>query len=87
MPSSNLLDNPSPNGRNLVVEMKKKTYIKVPAGSLKRGNSIKLPDNRIVVLTQDAKPGTFAGMVILKWGESPQQYCHRSQNESVEKLG
>lgn len=65
---------------------KKKSFIKVQAKQLKRGNSIKLPDGRVVVLTKDAAPGTFAGMVILKWGEGPQQYCHRSQNENVEKL-
>lgn len=67
--------------------MPKKTFVKVQALRLKRGNSIKLPDGRVVTLTQDAKPGTFAGMVILKWGEGPVQYCHRSQNETVEKLG
>lgn len=64
--------------------MPKRRFIKVQAVNLKRGNGIKLPDGRVVVLTQDAKPGNFAGMVILKWGEGPQQYCHRSQNETVE---
>lgn len=64
--------------------MPKKHFSKVKAVSLKKGNSLKLPDGRIVVLTQDAKPGKFAGMVILKWGEGEHQYCHRSQNETVE---
>jgi hypothetical protein len=65
----------------------KQTFVKVQASKLKRGNRIKLPDGGIVTLTQDAQPGNFAGMVILKWGESPIQYVHRSQNETVEKLG
>lgn len=67
--------------------MSKKKFIKVQAKQLKRGNSIKLPDGRIVILTKDAQPGNFAGMVLLRWGESPRQYCHRAQNETVEKLG
>jgi hypothetical protein len=65
---------------------KKKTFIKVQAKQLKRGNSIKLPAGDVVTLTHDAAPGKFAGMVILKWGESPIQFVHRSQNENVEKL-
>lgn len=66
---------------------KKKSFVKVRAVSLKRGNSIKLPDGRVVVLTQDPTPAKFAGMVRLTWGDGPLQHANRSQNESIETLG